>query len=127
LLTLVDKFLDSRDFFFADTIHAVLKELRRCRQFAADIEQLVLDSAQDTVQKTMPLAGVETFLVEHPSQADDGIQFVDGAVGVDARDGAGAGRVVAITYEYGNAFVIVAGLLNMLVVLDAFDIGMGRK
>ena len=41
--------------------------------------------------------------------------------------GAGAGRVVAITYEYGNAFLIVAGLLNMLVVLDAFDITQGRK
>jgi hypothetical protein len=41
--------------------------------------------------------------------------------------GAGAGRVVAVTYEYGNAFVIVAGLLNMLVVLDAFDVAQGRK
>ena len=41
--------------------------------------------------------------------------------------GAGAGRVVAIGYEYGNAFLIVAGLLNMLVVLDAFDIAQGRK
>jgi hypothetical protein len=39
----------------------------------------------------------------------------------------GAGRVVAITYEYGNAFMMVAGLLNMLVVLDAFDIAQGRK
>jgi hypothetical protein len=41
--------------------------------------------------------------------------------------GYGEGRVVAITYEYGNAFGIVAGLLNMLVVLDAFDIAEGRK
>ena len=41
--------------------------------------------------------------------------------------GAGAGRVVAASYEYGNAFIIVAGLLNMLVVLDAFDIAQGRK
>jgi hypothetical protein len=41
--------------------------------------------------------------------------------------GAGAGRVVAITYEYGNTFLIVAGMLNMLVVLDAFDIAKGRK
>ena len=41
--------------------------------------------------------------------------------------GAGAGRVVAITYEYGNSFVIVAGLLNMQVVLDAFDIAKGRQ
>lgn len=41
--------------------------------------------------------------------------------------GAGAGRVVAITYEYGNTFMIVAGLLNMLIVLDAFDVAEGRK
>lgn len=41
--------------------------------------------------------------------------------------GAGAGRVVAISYEYGNAFLIVAGLMNMLVVLDAFDVAQGRK
>jgi hypothetical protein len=41
--------------------------------------------------------------------------------------GTGAGRVVALTYEYGNAFAIVAGLLNMLVVLDAFDIAQGHK
>jgi hypothetical protein len=41
--------------------------------------------------------------------------------------GHGSGRVVAITYEYGNAFAIVAGLLNMLVVLDAYDIAEGRK
>lgn len=39
----------------------------------------------------------------------------------------GAGRAVALTYEYGNAFLIVAGLLNMLVVLDAFDVAQGRK
>ena len=41
--------------------------------------------------------------------------------------GSGAGGVVAVTYEYGNAFLIVAGLLNMLVVLDAYDIAQGRK
>ena len=41
--------------------------------------------------------------------------------------GVGAGRVVAITYEYGSTFVIAAGLLNMLVVLDVFDIAKGRK
>jgi hypothetical protein len=41
--------------------------------------------------------------------------------------GAGQGTVTAVTYEYGNCFLIVAGLLNFLVILDAFDIGMGRK
>jgi Family of unknown function (DUF6677) len=41
--------------------------------------------------------------------------------------GAGTGEVTALTYEYGNTFLIVAGLLNSLVVLDAFDMAMGRK
>ena len=40
---------------------------------------------------------------------------------------AGAGTVTAATYEYGNCFLIVAGLLNFLVILDAYDIAMGRK
>jgi hypothetical protein len=41
--------------------------------------------------------------------------------------GFGEGRVVAVTYEYGNTFLVVAGLLNALVVLDAYDIALGRK
>jgi hypothetical protein len=40
---------------------------------------------------------------------------------------AGKGVVTASSYEYGNCFLIVAGLLNFLVVLDAFDIAVGRK
>lgn len=40
---------------------------------------------------------------------------------------AGSGRVISTTFEYGNAFIIVAGLLNFLVMLDAFDIALGRK
>ena len=41
--------------------------------------------------------------------------------------GLGRGLVTAASYEYGNAFLIVSGLLNMLVVLDAFDVASGRK
>jgi hypothetical protein len=40
---------------------------------------------------------------------------------------AGAGRVTAASYEYGNTFLMTAGLLNFLVILDVFDIAMGRK
>jgi hypothetical protein len=39
----------------------------------------------------------------------------------------GIGVVTSVTWEYGNTFLIVAGLLNFLVVLDAFDIATGRK
>ena len=31
------------------------------------------------------------------------------------------------TFEYGNTFLLVAGLLNYLGMLDAFDIAVGRK
>jgi Family of unknown function (DUF6677) len=41
--------------------------------------------------------------------------------------GLGRGDVVAITYEYGNTFLIVAGLLNALIVLDVYDLATGRK
>jgi len=41
--------------------------------------------------------------------------------------GSGNGTVTAVTYEYGNCFLIVAGLLNFLVILDAFDVAKGRK
>ena len=33
----------------------------------------------------------------------------------------------AATYEYGNTFMFLAGLLNYLVIHDAYDIGAGRK
>jgi hypothetical protein len=46
---------------------------------------------------------------------------------VAAALGYGAGDVRAVTYEYGNAFVIVAGLLNLLVIVDVYDVAMGRK
>jgi hypothetical protein len=63
-------------------------------------------------------------LVALASLADLGI----GATYFVARAlGHGGGNVVAATYEYGNAFLIVAGLLNMLVVIDAWDIALGRK
>ena len=64
-----------------------------------------------------PLVGLAAF-------ADLGIglpYFVAAALGL------GAGQVRAVTYEYGNAFLIVAGLLNLLVVIDAYDIALGRK
>ena len=63
-------------------------------------------------------------LVALAALADLGVgltYFLAGALGY------GTGDVRAVTYEYGNAFVIVAGLLNLLVVIDACDIAMGRK
>ena len=44
------------------------------------------------------------------------------AVGMGAH-----GDVTSITYEHGTAFTITAGLMNLLLVLDSFDISEGRK
>ncbi len=41
--------------------------------------------------------------------------------------GEGRGDPTAYTYDYANTFIYVAGLLNMLVVVDVFDIALGRK
>jgi hypothetical protein len=37
------------------------------------------------------------------------------------------GNVKSVTYEYGNTFTAVGGLLNLLVILDAHDVALGRK
>ena len=37
------------------------------------------------------------------------------------------GTVEAAGYEYGSAFILTAGLMNLLLVLDAWDIAAGRK
>jgi hypothetical protein len=63
-------------------------------------------------------------LVALAAFADVGIgipYFIAGGLGF------GLGQVRAVTYEYGNAFVMTAGLLNLLVVIDAYDIALGRK
>lgn len=41
--------------------------------------------------------------------------------------GVGAGDPTAYTHDFGNVFIYVAGLLNMLTIIDVFDIARGRK
>jgi hypothetical protein len=36
-------------------------------------------------------------------------------------------QAARVTFEYGNTFLCVAGALNMLATIDAYDIGVGRK
>jgi hypothetical protein len=41
--------------------------------------------------------------------------------------GAGACDPTAYTHDFANVFIYVAGLLNMLTVIDVFDVARGRK
>jgi len=38
-----------------------------------------------------------------------------------------SGKVISATYEYGSTFTLTAGLMNLLLVLDCWDIANGRK
>lgn len=38
-----------------------------------------------------------------------------------------SGDILSSTFEYGKAFLLTAGLLNLLAVLDAWDIASGTK
>jgi hypothetical protein len=39
----------------------------------------------------------------------------------------GQGVVTSPAYEYGNTFLLTAGMMNLLLVLDTHDIAVGRK
>lgn len=41
--------------------------------------------------------------------------------------GLGAGDIASASYEYGNTYLLTAGLMNLLLVLDTLDIAAGRK
>lgn len=41
--------------------------------------------------------------------------------------GLGAGTITASSFEYGNTFLLTGGMMNLLLVLDTYDIAMGRK
>jgi len=53
-----------------------------------------------------------------------GVSFSTGAFLSDPAFPEAAKRA---TFEYGNTFLMVAGLLNYLVALDAFDVAVNRK
>jgi hypothetical protein len=37
------------------------------------------------------------------------------------------GDIASSTYEYGSTFTLTAGLMNLLLLLDCYDIAVGRK
>jgi hypothetical protein len=41
--------------------------------------------------------------------------------------GWGEGLPTAVTYEYGNTFLLTAGIMNLLLMLDTYDIAVGKK
>ena len=70
----------------------------------------------------------EEFAIDaHVFIDDDGSRYMFYATDFLEHTHIGTGTVVEASYEYGNTFLIVAGLLNMLVMIDAYDVALGRK
>ena len=71
-----------------------------------------------TIEEGQPLTILATFAV-----------FGAGLLNLAARlfvENTG-GMILSVTYEYGCAYLLTAGLMNLLLVLDAYDIASGRK
>ena len=71
-----------------------------------------------SVESGQPLSILATFAVYGA-----GVLNIGGRVLSDNPGGA----VLSVTYEYGCAYLLTAGLMNLLLMLDAFDIAAGRK
>jgi len=71
-----------------------------------------------TVEQGQPLTILATFAV-----FGAGLLNLAARLFVDNPSGA----ILAVTYEYGCAYLLTAGLMNLLLVLDAYDIAKGRK
>ncbi len=71
-----------------------------------------------TIEAGQPLTILATFAV-----------YGAGLLNIAARalSDAPGGTILAPTYEYGCAYLLTAGLMNLLLILDAHDIARGRK
>jgi len=71
-----------------------------------------------TIESGQPLTILATFAVSGAGLWNIGARLFSSNPG---------GTVLAPTYEYGCAFLLTAGLMNLLLMLDAWDIATGRK
>lgn len=77
---------------------------------------LCVDGRLYTVQQGNVLSLLATF----GSMGAGLLYFIGRAIGPP-------GDITSLTFEYGTAFTLTAGLMNLLLVLDSFDIAEGRK
>ena len=71
-----------------------------------------------TIERTQPLTILATFAVSGTGLLNLAARLLSSNPG---------GTILAPTYEYGCAYLLTAGLMNLLLMLDAWDIASGRK
>jgi len=71
-----------------------------------------------TIERSQPLTLLATFAVSGAGVLNLAARFLSDNPG---------GTILAPTYEYGCAYLLTAGLMNLLLMLDVWDIASGRK
>jgi hypothetical protein len=71
-----------------------------------------------TIEPSQPLTILATFAVSGAGILNLAARLLSSNPG---------GTILAPTYEYGCAYLLTAGLMNLLLMLDAWDIASGRK
>jgi uncharacterized protein DUF6677 len=71
-----------------------------------------------TIDRSQPLSILATFAVSGAGLLNLAARFLSDNP---------SGTILAPTYEYGCAYLLTAGLMNLLLMLDAWDIAKGRK
>jgi hypothetical protein len=71
-----------------------------------------------TVEQGQPLTILATFAVYGAGLLNIAARILSESPG---------GTILSPTYEYGCAYLLTGGLMNLLLVLDAYDVASGRK
>ena len=102
--------------------HLLLRRRLRAAVFAAVVlVGFILGIALDG-ELLLPRAGDPlSYLAAFASLGNGALFFIAKYLGL------GQGVVTAPGYEFGNTFLLTAGMMNLLLVLDTHDIAAGKK
>ncbi len=109
-------------YFIPGIGHAILRKWDRAAVFFGSITIMLVLGIQLQGKLVGPEFGDLFSTLKFLAEAGSGLLYW-----IPWLKGAGVGDPTAYTFDYANVFIYVAGLLNMLVVVDIFDIALGRK
>jgi len=102
--------------------HAFLRKWDRAAMFFVCIAAMVVIGVQLDGCLFDPGFGNLYAILKFTAEAGAGLLYwIPWMIGV------GVGDSTAYTYDFANLFIYTAGLLNMLTIIDVFDIARGRK
>lgn len=102
--------------------HVVLGRAIRGLLFAVVILSLFIAGIALDGKVYEPVEGEPLSVLAAIGAAGAGIPYFLAHLG-----GFAGGNLESPYHDYGNTFTLVAGLLNLLVVLDAYDVAVGRR